>query len=68
MLDSLEPIKAKFLTFFTDKVLNFICQYDFWAITIFTGLKLALKLVIFRSFCPKFWVFPRQIMIKVNKL
>jgi hypothetical protein len=43
------------LTFFTDKGSNNVCQYDFWAINIFTSLGLSLKMVIFRFFCAKFW-------------
>jgi hypothetical protein len=39
--DSQKPIKAKILTFFTDKSPNNVSEYDFWTITIFTSLGLA---------------------------
>jgi hypothetical protein len=45
--DSRKPIKAKILSFFTDKAPNIVNQYDFWTITIFTSLGLALKIVFF---------------------
>jgi hypothetical protein len=54
--------------FLTDKVPNIVGQYDFWTITIFTRLELALKMVIFRFFFvlgprwPEF--FPGQTMKK----
>jgi hypothetical protein len=39
----------------TDKGPNILSEYDFWTITTFTNLGLALKMVIFRIFCSKFW-------------
>jgi hypothetical protein len=54
ILDSLKPIKTNFWHFLTDKGPNIVSQYDFWTIAIFTSLKLALKIIIFRI-CQKFW-------------
>jgi hypothetical protein len=42
--DSRKPLKAKILTFFTDKTPNIVSQYDLWTVTIFTSLGLALIL------------------------
>jgi hypothetical protein len=46
---------SRFRHFLTDKGPNIVNQYDFWAIIIFTSLGLALKMIIFGFFCPKFW-------------
>jgi hypothetical protein len=48
--------KGQDFFFVTDKGPNIVSQYDFWTITIFTRLGLALKTNIFRIFLSKVFV------------